>query len=127
MRSRGWNIDLKKLKINGITSRNIVDTETRDYMCMVTKTDDVDDNPKNYRSVINPKSSPYIENNMYVESLPSFAFRRYCPEYYTFVKIDNVRYTPLQSLRSPQPDSPYHVDGGVSLREPGTDYAVWLD
>jgi len=41
-------------------------------------------------------------------------------------KIENVRYTPLQHLREPDPDSPYHYDGGVSLRNPGTRYAVWL-
>lgn len=41
-------------------------------------------------------------------------------------KIQNVRYTPLQHLRDPLPDSPYHVDGGVSIRIPATDYAVWL-
>jgi len=41
-------------------------------------------------------------------------------------KIENVRYTPLQHLRDPDPSSPYHVDGGVSLREQATDYAVWL-
>lgn len=40
-------------------------------------------------------------------------------------KIDNVLYTPLQHLRDPDPDSPYHVDGGVSLRTPGTRYSVW--
>jgi hypothetical protein len=41
-------------------------------------------------------------------------------------RIDNVRYTPLQHLRDPQPTSPYWSDGGVSLRETATDYAVWL-
>jgi hypothetical protein len=41
-------------------------------------------------------------------------------------RIDHVRYTPLQHLRDPQPDSPYWIDGGVSLRSPTTDYAVWL-
>jgi hypothetical protein len=41
-------------------------------------------------------------------------------------KIDYVRYTPLQHLREPDPASPYHQDGGVSLRPPGTSYAVWL-
>lgn len=40
-------------------------------------------------------------------------------------KIQNVRYTPLQHLREPDPDSPYHADGGVSLRSGGTRYAVW--
>ena len=41
-------------------------------------------------------------------------------------RIDNVRYTPLQHLREPQPTSPYWSDGGVSLRQTTTDYAVWL-
>jgi len=41
-------------------------------------------------------------------------------------RIDHVRYTPLQHLRDPQPDSPYWVDGGVSIRYPSTDYSVWL-
>lgn len=40
-------------------------------------------------------------------------------------KIDNVMYSPLQHLRSPDPDSPYHYDGGVSVRGLGTRYAVW--
>jgi hypothetical protein len=41
-------------------------------------------------------------------------------------KIDNVRYSPLQHLREPDPDSPYFEDGGVSVRGSGTTYAVWL-
>lgn len=41
-------------------------------------------------------------------------------------KIQHVKYTPLQHLRSPYPDSPYFHDGGVSYRAPGTKYAVWL-
>lgn len=41
-------------------------------------------------------------------------------------RIDHVRYTPLQHLRDPQPESPYWSDGGVSIRYPSTDYAVWL-
>ena len=40
-------------------------------------------------------------------------------------RIDHVRYSPLQHLREPDPDSPYHADGGVSVRETGTRYAVW--
>lgn len=40
-------------------------------------------------------------------------------------KIQNVKYTPLQHLRDPEPDSPYHADGGVSLRGASTRYAVW--
>jgi len=39
--------------------------------------------------------------------------------------IQNVMYSPLQHLREADFDSPYHVDGGVSLRTPGTRYAVW--
>lgn len=41
-------------------------------------------------------------------------------------KIDAVKYTPLQHLREPYPDSPYFADGGVSLRADATKYAVWL-
>ncbi len=41
-------------------------------------------------------------------------------------RIDYVKYSPLQHLREPDPTSPYHYDGGVSIRgglsEP---YAVW--
>lgn len=41
-------------------------------------------------------------------------------------RIDNVKYTPLQHLRDPHSDSPYHYDGGVSLRDTSaTRYAVW--
>lgn len=40
-------------------------------------------------------------------------------------KIQHVKYSPLQHLRSPFPDSPYFADGGVSYRAPGTRYAVW--
>jgi hypothetical protein len=40
-------------------------------------------------------------------------------------KIQNVRYSPLQHLKDYNPDSVYHLDGGVSLREAGTTYAVW--
>jgi hypothetical protein len=40
-------------------------------------------------------------------------------------RIDNVRYVPLQHLRSPFTDSPYHFDGGVSIRGVSSDYAVW--
>jgi len=41
-------------------------------------------------------------------------------------RLQNVMYTPLQHLRDPLPSSPYHVDGGVSLRSPSTVYAAWL-
>ena len=41
-------------------------------------------------------------------------------------KIENVMYEPLQHLREPDPDSPYHYDGGVSVRGSSTRYAVWL-
>lgn len=42
-------------------------------------------------------------------------------------KIDAVGYEPLQHLRSYDPDSPYHYDGGVSLRgDPWSTNAVWL-
>ncbi len=41
-------------------------------------------------------------------------------------RIDNVRYSPLQHLRTYETDSPYHVDGGVSVRASGTTYSVWL-
>ena len=40
-------------------------------------------------------------------------------------RIQNIRYTPLQHLRDPLPDSPYWVDGGVSFRSPTATYAVW--
>lgn len=41
-------------------------------------------------------------------------------------RIDNVLYTPLQHLRSPDPDSPYWKDGGVSMRSGLSSYnAVW--
>ena len=42
-------------------------------------------------------------------------------------RIDAVAYEPLQHLRSYDPDSPYHEDGGVSLRsDPWSTNAVWL-
>jgi hypothetical protein len=41
-------------------------------------------------------------------------------------RIDNVKYVPLQHFRSPDPDSPYFRDGGVSLRGDETIHAVWL-
>jgi len=41
-------------------------------------------------------------------------------------RIDNVLYRPLQHFRSPDPDSPYFADGGVSLRPDETVRAVWL-
>ena len=41
-------------------------------------------------------------------------------------RIDHVKYSPLQHLRDYDPDSPYHMDGGVSVRVAGTTYAVWL-
>ena len=41
-------------------------------------------------------------------------------------RIDNVKYSPLQHLRDPDPDSAYWFDGGVSLRSGiGTPNAVW--
>ncbi len=40
-------------------------------------------------------------------------------------KIQNIKYIPLQHLRSSDPTSPYFADGGVSLRD-NTDFnAVW--
>lgn len=41
-------------------------------------------------------------------------------------KLQNVRYSPLQHLRDFDPSSPYHTDGGVSLRTPSTLHSVWL-
>lgn len=41
-------------------------------------------------------------------------------------KIQNIKYVPLQHLRSSDPESPYFADGGISLRaSTGTWYAVW--
>lgn len=40
-------------------------------------------------------------------------------------KIQNVSYTPLQHLRSSNPDSEYFRDGGLSVRPIGTKYSVW--
>ena len=40
-------------------------------------------------------------------------------------KIQGVKYSPLQHLRSYDPASPYHMDGGVSMRSDETTYAVW--
>ena len=40
-------------------------------------------------------------------------------------KIQNIRYSPLQQLRSPFPSSPYFMDGGLSTRPIGTKYTVW--
>lgn len=40
-------------------------------------------------------------------------------------KIQNIKYVPLQHLRSSDPNSPYWDDGGVSLRNSGTFYSVW--
>jgi len=40
-------------------------------------------------------------------------------------KIQYVKYTPLQHLRSPFADSDYFSDGGVSVRTDATRYAVW--
>lgn len=41
-------------------------------------------------------------------------------------RIQNVTYTPMRHLRSPFPDSPYWVNGGVSMRPRGTSgQAVW--
>lgn len=40
-------------------------------------------------------------------------------------RIDSVLYEPLQHIRSFDPDSPYHFDGGVSTVPDETSYAVW--
>jgi hypothetical protein len=41
-------------------------------------------------------------------------------------RIDNVKYSPLQHLRDPDPDSAYWFDGGVSARSAiSTPNAVW--
>lgn len=40
-------------------------------------------------------------------------------------KIQNVKYIPLQHLRSSDAQSEYFLDGGVSLRNAGTFSAVW--
>jgi hypothetical protein len=39
-------------------------------------------------------------------------------------KIQNIAYTPVQHLRSSDPNSPYHFDGGLSARPIGTKYAA---
>lgn len=42
------------------------------------------------------------------------------------VKIQNVRYSPMEHLRSPFPDSPYWKNGGSSFRPEDTDgFAIW--
>jgi len=40
-------------------------------------------------------------------------------------KIQNIKYTPLQHLREPYPESPYFADGGVSVRGASFGQAVW--
>jgi hypothetical protein len=41
-------------------------------------------------------------------------------------RIDYVRYSPLQHVRESDPASPYHADGGVSLRDGvGDPWAIW--
>lgn len=40
-------------------------------------------------------------------------------------KIQKVKYTPLQHLRSNDPKSPYFMDGGVSIRNTTFGQAVW--
>jgi hypothetical protein len=40
-------------------------------------------------------------------------------------RIDNVKYSPLQHLAEPYPDSPYFQNGGVSSRTAPTTNAVW--
>jgi hypothetical protein len=40
-------------------------------------------------------------------------------------KIQAIKFTPLQHLRSSYPDSAYWQDGGVSVLSSGTRYAVW--
>jgi hypothetical protein len=40
-------------------------------------------------------------------------------------RIDHVKFEPLQMLRNPDPDSPYWLDGGVSLRQHTSGYSVW--
>lgn len=43
-------------------------------------------------------------------------------------RIDYVKYTPLEHLRSPYPDGPYHHDGGVSIRPTQrSSYAVFAN
>ena len=42
-------------------------------------------------------------------------------------KIQRIKYTPLQHLRSPYADSPYFMDGGASIIGAGTRYAVWMN
>jgi len=41
-------------------------------------------------------------------------------------KIQNIMYSPLQHLRSYDPDSVYNFDGGVSLAPASTRFAVWM-
>ena len=40
-------------------------------------------------------------------------------------KIQNIKYIPLQHLRSSDPESSYFADGGVSVRNGRTFYSVW--
>lgn len=40
-------------------------------------------------------------------------------------RIDNVLYAPLQHLRDNDPNSPYNVNGGTSLRSADATFAVW--
>jgi hypothetical protein len=40
-------------------------------------------------------------------------------------KIQNIRYSPLNHLISPYPESPYFKNGGLSVRGGATNYSVW--
>ena len=40
-------------------------------------------------------------------------------------RIDAIKYRPVQHFRSPDPDSPYFMDGGVSMRSDTFTYHVW--
>jgi len=41
-------------------------------------------------------------------------------------KVQNIRYSPLQHLRSSDPDSSYFFDGGSSILGKSTRYSVWM-
>lgn len=42
-------------------------------------------------------------------------------------RIDSILYSPLQHVRESDPDSPYHLDGGLSIRPTPSVNAVWLE
>lgn len=69
MRRLGWNISTHNVRIIAANYSTVPDTKGT-FMCLVEKTDDVDDDDAIYMTVASIYTNPTVEKYMYTDPLP---------------------------------------------------------